>query len=107
EHVASADVGADLGVVERGTVEEARLGLRGDAPAPRGNAVDRREVLVLAAAVPPAGARQVERAGVVHREAAGRRHADAARAAAGCIVALAADVDGGGEARGQGEGGAG
>ncbi len=82
-------------------MEEARLGLRGHAPAARGHAIDRREVFVLAAAVPTAGAGQIERPGVVHREAAGGRHADAGCAAHRRVVALAGDVHGGGESRGK------
>jgi hypothetical protein len=98
EELAARAAGADLGVDERRAVEEAGLVLGRQPRAARRDAVERGEVVELAAAVASAGARQVEGAGRIDRE--GRRGGDAAATRAGVAPeALAGDIDAGGEAR--------
>jgi hypothetical protein len=59
EDLAAAAPAAHLGVVERRAVEVARLGRGGEMGTAGLDAVERRQVVELAAAVPPPGARQV------------------------------------------------
>src|SRR5260370_752446 len=106
EQVAARAAGADLRVDQRRAVEEARLGRRREPRAPCRDAVERGEVVELAAAVAPPGAREVEGAGRIHREG-GRRGDPASARPVVAAESLAGHVDAGREARRQEDVGAG
>src|SRR5207249_5886834 len=68
EQLAPAAHGRHLGAAERGTVEVARLGVRSQPGASRGDAVDGSEVVGLTAHVAAPGPGKVEGPGLVERE---------------------------------------
>src|SRR5262245_57046530 len=92
EEIASAPAAPDLGIDERRPVEVAGLRRRGDARPARGNAIERSQVLVLAAAVATPRSSQIEYTLVIDHE--GTRGGNAAAwGARGRLETLAGDVD--------------
>src|SRR5215468_7928555 len=92
EEIAAAPAAADLRVDEGRPGEVARLRRRSEARAPRRNAIQRRQIFVLAATVATPRAPQVEHTLVVHHQRARRGNAST-RGTRGGLEALARDVD--------------